>query len=229
MQDASQYSGAHFDKVMESLIGHLAPATILDIGAGAGKFGRIARTAAPRARLTGIEMGEDSVVGHKLHEIYDEILAIDARDLITHHSTKHFDLVILGDLIEHMRKSDGIDLLNWLCYHAAYTVLITPEAMMIHRDPWYEGHNSVWSELDFAWHKNWATFRILQSQMFILRGFPANPTPLRDLVVKLNAERHPIIYSGQHTIFGLNLHDRIDRVSSVNEAGQPITIWWQAN
>jgi hypothetical protein len=59
--------------------------------------------------------------------------------------------VIIGDCIEHMRKSAGVDLLNFLVYR---TKLITVKfPLQMRQDSWEghksEAHLSVWSEHDF--------------------------------------------------------------------------------
>jgi hypothetical protein len=62
-----------------------------------------------------------------------------------------YDAVILGDCIEHMRKSVGLDLLNFLVYRSRIIIVKFPVQMI--QDP-YQGHKneahiSVWSEHDF--------------------------------------------------------------------------------
>ena len=54
-----------------------------------------------------------------LRSLYDEVILGDAVDL-TNDPKVRFDLVIIGDCIEHMRKSDGVDLLNFLMYRSGY-------------------------------------------------------------------------------------------------------------
>jgi len=49
-----------------------------------------------------------------------------------------YDAVILGDCIEHMRKSVGLDLLNFLVYRSRIIVVKFPVQMI--QDP-YQGHN----------------------------------------------------------------------------------------
>ena len=63
-----------------------------------------------------------------------------------------YDLVVIGDCIEHMRKSEGVDLLNFLIYRCKYILIHYPDRYVqgsvdghIH-----EAHISVWSEHDFS-------------------------------------------------------------------------------
>src|SRR5205823_14385763 len=74
-------------------------------------------------------------------------------ELIDRAIDETYDLVVIGDCIEHLRKSDGIDLLNFLVYRTKYLWVIYPERMVQGR---WEGHKSeahisAWSDADFAW------------------------------------------------------------------------------
>lgn len=131
----------------------LQPATVLDIGPGAGKYGRIVRATASKSaftsRVTAIEIDASFVEIHKLRDTYDEVIIDDAVNLIK--TPRHgYDLVIIGDCIEHMRKSDGVDLLNFLIYRAGYICVIHPER---HIQANVDGHAveapiSTWSLVD---------------------------------------------------------------------------------
>ena len=63
-----------------------------------------------------------------------------------------FGAVIVGDVIEHLRKSAGTDLLSFLVYRSKVIFVKFPTQMP--QNDWdghaSEAHVSVWSELDFA-------------------------------------------------------------------------------
>ena len=163
-----------FDHWVSTMIGILQPATVLDIGPGAGKYGRMVREISAKSefktRTTAIEIDASYVETFQLRDIYDEIIIDDALNLIRNPRCR-FDLVIIGDCIEHMRKSAGIDLLNFLIYRAGYVCVIYPDRYV--QDDWEghaaEAHISTWSLADFNdWnvlHHCWSGMH-----MFLLKG-----------------------------------------------------------
>ncbi len=81
------------------------PVSVLDIGPGVGTYAKL--LAGPHvSRLTGIEIWQPYVDTYRLHEYYDEIVVGDARkvDLPT------ADVVIVGDVAEHMTEADALTL-----------------------------------------------------------------------------------------------------------------------
>src|SRR5271156_4170007 len=105
-----------FDKHVQAMLELLKPKQICDVGPGASKYGRMARaldTDAHETVVTAIEIDDSYFNEFKLNEIYDEIILGDVINIINE-VRRRFDLVIFGDCIEHMRKSDGLDLINFL-------------------------------------------------------------------------------------------------------------------
>lgn len=119
-------------------------------GCSSGIARRKAKELGFTCHLTAVEIGQSYVETYDLHKHYDEVIVANAVTLIKSHHCR-FDLVIMGDCIEHMRKSDGIDRVNCLIYRAGYICIITPEAFV--QDDWEghasEAHISVWSVEDF--------------------------------------------------------------------------------
>lgn len=194
MFDPDAYSWPIFDQVATRIAELIGPATVLDIGAGSGKYGQLLREILPTAQLTALEVDADVAQRNELGAIYDEVINLTSTDFMRQHPTRSFDLVIIGDCIEHMAKSEGIDLLNFLTYRSGYTLIVTPEAMVISLEPFYRGHNSVWTERDFAWHDNWAFARVVELQLFLLRGYLTQSITLGALVGLINAEAIEVTY-----------------------------------
>src|SRR5579871_5356459 len=134
------YSNDTFDYYIGTVIELLRPSVVYDVGAGAGKYGKLIRSIAERSgfetRTIGVEIDNTYVTEFGLAEIYDELLIGDAIRLIDDPKIRA-DLVLIGDCIEHMRKSTGTDLLNFLIYRAGYICIIYPEAYV--QDDW-QGH-----------------------------------------------------------------------------------------
>ena len=144
------YSAPTFDSEVKLYFEQVRHDSVLDIGAGEGKYGRMLRRAQPKIRLISVEVDAGYVEQYKLRDIYDEVWVHDAAELMNDPG-RTFDAVILGDSIEHMRKSAGLDLLNFLVYRSKISIVKFPLQML--QNIWQghksEAHVSVWSEHDF--------------------------------------------------------------------------------
>ena len=83
----------------------LAPASMLDVGAGAGTYARLVAEHRP-ARLVAMEVFEPYVERYGLRELYDEVLVADARTA----DLPAVDVVVMGDVAEHMTVPEAQDL-----------------------------------------------------------------------------------------------------------------------
>jgi SAM-dependent methyltransferase len=167
------YSRSIFNKTIESLLEYFHPATILDIGCGAGKYGRMAKEILPDSQSFGIEIENDYIEKFGLKEVYSNIRCMDAVRLIETDTDKNYDLVILGDSLEHLRKSDGIDLLNFLVYRTKLIIIIYPHQYLQNSVEGYkaEAHISVWTEHDFQWCEHLPIISIETQRLIIIRGY----------------------------------------------------------
>lgn len=177
------YSKPAFDGLAAAIICALAPRTCLDLGAGAGKYGKIVRRECPACRVTAVEIDRGNIARFGLEEIYDAVECADAMSLFETAIDAEYDLVIAGDLIEHLRKSDGLDLLHFLVYRAAFILLVYPirfiqGAVGGNRR---EAHISVWSQLDFAWCERTRVMRKAKQELVVLRGFVPHAATIADL------------------------------------------------
>ena len=149
------YSESTFDnKIKKFLSSHLEK-NYLDIGAGAGKHGKIIRTINPSAHIIGIEVNKKYISQFGLKKIYDEINIGKIEDFVAEKTVKEprlmVDIAIIGDCLEHLKKSDGLDLLHYLVYRTKHIVVVFPSKWVQY--DWqggiHEAHRSVWWEKDF--------------------------------------------------------------------------------
>jgi hypothetical protein len=143
-------SARTFDSELELYFRQVHHDSVVDIGPDEGKYGRMLRRAQPKSRLISVEIDPGYVKQYKLRDIYDEVLVQDAAEPMND-LDRAFDAVILGDCIEHLRKSVGLDLLNFLIYRSKIIIVKFPLQML--QNIW-QGHKSeapvsVWSEDDF--------------------------------------------------------------------------------
>jgi len=161
-------SWSTFDILTQHVVKTIDPQRILDIGAGGGKYGSLLKNVVPGCDLTALEC--DEAAFPPLREIgYHQILPITA-DKLYERSGDLYDVVILGDVIEHMLHSQGRDLLEFLNYRSRYLIVSTPECMPMSRPIFFEGHNSLWRPDSFAWHDYWAHQQCGVMHFYLLRG-----------------------------------------------------------
>lgn len=169
------WSASCFDEIVEQTIARLRPASMLDIGAGAGKYGSMMRRASPETWTVAVEAQAEYVEGYGLEALYDEVMVGPAEQLLLEPDLT-VDLVIFGDVIEHMRKSVGTDLLHYFAYRSRCILCIYPQKYVQYslqgRAP--EAHISVWGPQDFSWFQ---TQHHQQGMMnlAVVTGFLADP------------------------------------------------------
>lgn len=152
-----------------NLVMQLQPRSILEIGTGFGKYGMLFREyldiwgaaadpgrLAPQnwqVRIDGIEYFESYITDLQRH-IYDRIIIGDAMDEIDR--LPSYDLVFLGDVIEHFPKEDGQLLLKKCLTHANRMVIVTTPNYFNPQGAEYgntkETHHCLWTREDFAVH-----------------------------------------------------------------------------
>ncbi len=107
------------------------PASVLDVGCGFGKWGYLCREYLDAfngrwrpedwtTRIDGIEFFEPYILAHQ-RALYSNITIGDIRDLC--HSIDEYDLIIAGDVIEHMHKDEAEEVVETL-YAKARKMLI---------------------------------------------------------------------------------------------------------
>lgn len=84
----------------------LDPGTVLDVGAGSGTYGIALRNLRPDLHLTALEVWAPYISRFKLRTIYNSVINVDVRKL-TPLWWPQSDVVILGDVLEHMTAQDA--------------------------------------------------------------------------------------------------------------------------
>jgi len=135
------------------------PQSILDVGVGFGKWGFLCREFLEVAqgryrpvewsvRIDGVEAQEQ--YRNVIHEsFYNKIHYGLIQDLLSSLGT--YDLVIMGDVIEHFDKATGLALLTGLRQRSRYVLLSSPVwfFQQSHEDNPYQEHRSLWGLRDF--------------------------------------------------------------------------------
>lgn len=123
------------------------PATVLDVGAGAGLWLDALRPQLPGARIVAVEIFEPYVAGFMLLDRYDEVVVGDIRQM----ALPDIDAIILGDVLEHMPVEDAVVLWN-RCLDVARVVVLAiplgpyPQDAIDGNE--HERHLATWEHLD---------------------------------------------------------------------------------
>jgi trans-aconitate methyltransferase len=121
------------------------PTSVLDIGAGSGTYGKLLRPHLPKAFMTAVEIHAAYVSDYKLWRLYDSVVIGDARTA----DLPQADVVILGDVLEHMSQPDALalwDRCRDLATKAVYLsipIVEWPQEAMFGNE--YERHVHTWS------------------------------------------------------------------------------------
>ena len=98
------YSDPDNKTVAAKWLAEIAPVSVLDVGPGAGAYGKLARSLPSVQRLDGVEAWEPYLAQFGLKNLYDNVYVEDVRE----REDFTYDVVIFGDVLEHMTKEDAL-------------------------------------------------------------------------------------------------------------------------
>lgn len=102
-------------------VSQLQPKTIIDVGAGAGTYCRLLRPYVP-ANYAAIEIYQKNVDQYKLRDLYDDVWIDDVRNF----KSLQADLIIFGDVLEHMTREEAIRVWDVASKGCKYAILSIP-------------------------------------------------------------------------------------------------------
>jgi hypothetical protein len=111
--------------VMVSWIQAKKPRSLLDIGAGCGTYAQPWKNdPGNRPYLIAVEVFRPYVVEFGLNDLYDQVIVRDIRELpLT--EWPRVDVVVLGDVLEHMSEKDAIRIWHLACASANRAVYLS--------------------------------------------------------------------------------------------------------
>lgn len=98
------------------------PKSILDVGAGSGTYLEALKKKGYSGKIDAIEIWEPYINEFNLEQKYDNLYKIDVRDF----NQFNYDVVIFGDILEHMTRQEAIDLWNKASSQAKNILLAIP-------------------------------------------------------------------------------------------------------
>lgn len=190
---------AHISRCV-SLIVEMQPRSVLDIGMGFGLWGFLCREYLDvfpgrvwpeqwEVRIDGIELFEPYIMAHQ-RAIYSNIIIGDIRKLAP--TLDHYDLIIAGDVIEHLDKDDGEDVVDALYDKADRALMVNiplgenwdhPET---YGNPG-ELHRSVWHAEDFYPYPHVVQFYEVQGMSYGAFYCPKTASPAERATGHMNA------------------------------------------
>ena len=126
-------------------VARLRPATVLDVGPGQGTYSDLLRGVTPGASWSCVENFQPYVETFELQRKYDVVYVADIRRFIW---PACYDVVILGDVLEHLTLADAVSVWASVRVHARYVVLSIPIVEYpqgTHNGNIHETHLHVWS------------------------------------------------------------------------------------
>lgn len=103
----------------------LAPRRILDIGPGVGTYLELLRPLLPGSRWTAVEIHRPYVDRYELADRYDDLVIGDVRQL-DWRGHGRWDLVIFGDVLEHLDLPDARRAWQWARMQGAHVLASVP-------------------------------------------------------------------------------------------------------
>ena len=166
------YSYNNFDNHIENFIKKNRFNKYLDIGAGAGKYGKLIKQINENFHIEAIEINKEYISKFELDKYYNKIYNIDASKFINTNKNYSCDICIIGDCIEHLKKSEGIDLLNFLVYRCKYILVAYPVKFIQNgaHNTDHESHISVWSKHDFS-SFDFKLRKIGRIELYTIKGY----------------------------------------------------------
>jgi hypothetical protein len=148
------------------LVTIIDPRSVLDVGAGFGKYGMLCREYLElwdgREQYSNFKRRIDCVEAYgpyitSLHRfVYDNLYVQDVQELVDNLDYS-YDLVLLIDVLEHFSKKDGEHLLRKILSKHKGTLISTPKDPSDQRDAFgntYEIHQSRWTKKNLTNLKN---------------------------------------------------------------------------
>lgn len=183
-----------------------APRSILDVGAGFGKYGVLCREllelpharyhkAQWQIRLDGVEVFPG--YQNPIHDyVYDRVYYGDIRTLCP--GLQQYDVVLLIDVLEHFPKDEGLELLHRLVQHTGRAMIIStpvcPAPQGSYLGNQHEAHLSRWSIVDFAeFDFTYQTLMFGGEGAHVLQLYPGTSRPPRPAVDGIWQTEPPVV------------------------------------
>lgn len=182
------FSGPQFDAAFLKFIQVIKPTSMIDVGPGNGKYGKLMMANIPDCASEAVEIEASYVERFHLNDYYSRVSIARGIDVTRQAGAADFkwDLVVLGDVLEHMPKSEGIDLLHYFVYRAKWLWLRWPVYYIqgAFEEVEAEAHISIWAEHDVkALLTHYISMKQTEREAYIVQGYRERTYKAFDAVV----------------------------------------------
>jgi trans-aconitate methyltransferase len=115
-----------FNNELVRLVREIKPWTALDVGCGKGKNAVLMQNAFPDCLIDGIEPESVYIKEHNLHNLYNEVYNVGAKEFFEKNTSRKYDLIVMTDVIEHLFLGDAIGLIDAMLYKTKSLILVWP-------------------------------------------------------------------------------------------------------
>ena len=145
----------------------LKPTTVLDVGAGQGVFlDLIIQGLGAGVIVNAVEVWQPYIDQFDLENRYDKLFAMDVKNM----TNFAYDLVILGDVLEHMSEQSAVELWDRISQQAKYAIISIP-IIHYHQDAINGNPYEIHVEEDWNTERVLSTFKgIIEHKEFPVTG-----------------------------------------------------------
>ncbi|MBC7951065.1 MAG: class I SAM-dependent methyltransferase [Rhodospirillaceae bacterium] len=124
MSGSSRFGKQYTEAVLRGLMdaGHIR--RVVDVGAGSGTYRKLLDGAAADVHWTAVEAWTPYIAEFNLNTLYDEVANQNVCDFSF--AEAKADLVIFGDVVEHMTKEEAIEVVTRAVDAAPYVIISIP-------------------------------------------------------------------------------------------------------
>ncbi|MBN2350333.1 MAG: class I SAM-dependent methyltransferase [Bacteroidales bacterium] len=119
--------------------------TILELGSGKSSCLTLLKK---EFHKTALDISDSAILASQEMCVYDDYIKGDVRNLENYVKKKSFDAVVAFDLIEHLKKKDGYELIHQMTEVAKKAIIIYTPNGFLRQDPFdnnpYQEHLSGW-------------------------------------------------------------------------------------
>jgi len=114
--------------IVREWFNQIQPRLILDVGPGCGTYSTLLRSGKPtedNQKWYGVEVFEPYIEKYNLKSKYEHIIVQDVKE-VDFSKLPTFDLIIAGDILEHLEKQDAITVIERLKQHTKNLIISIP-------------------------------------------------------------------------------------------------------
>jgi len=115
-----------FDSDFRDFIQKAQITRMLDVGPGQGRMGIITKDILPNCQIDCVEIEQVYIDKFNLSSIYNTIYNDDIKNFCMKNSNVKYDLVLFNDILEHLFRSDAMDVIDSMLYNSKFIIVQWP-------------------------------------------------------------------------------------------------------